>query len=78
MKMYERIRNYAEENGLRFNHLADKANIERKRFYRIINGQTAMTAEEFEKIFINGLSLEERDFFNKKFLVSKSIMNDSA
>lgn len=78
MKMYERIRSYANENGIKFSHIADKSGIERKRFYRMINGETSMSADEFEKIFIYGLSLEKKNFFVEKFSLNENLINDSA
>lgn len=78
MKMYERIRNYAHTNGIKFNHIADKSGIERKRFYRMINGETTMSADEFERIFIYGLSLEAKNFFDEKFSLNENKINNSA
>ncbi|WP_312130852.1 helix-turn-helix domain-containing protein [Lysinibacillus capsici] len=70
MKVHERIRRYIETNGLKMNYVANKSSIELKRFYRIINGDSILSADEYEQICI-GLNLET-DFFKQKFLVSKN------
>lgn len=70
MKVHERIRRYIESNGLKMNYVAHKSSIELKRFYRIINGDSILSADEFEQICY-GLSVEP-NFFTDKFLVSKN------
>ena len=70
MKVHERIRRYIETNGLKMNYVANKSSIELKRFYRIINGDSVLSADEYEQICV-GLNLET-DFFKQKFLVSKN------
>lgn len=71
MKMYERIRNYIESNGLRLNFVAEKAGIAPQRFYFIINGKTKLMIEEYEQICRKGLSVDPGYFFTQKFLDSK-------
>ncbi|MFJ7661980.1 helix-turn-helix domain-containing protein [Lysinibacillus sp. NPDC097162] len=70
MKVHERIRRYIESNGLKMNYIADRSSIELKRFYRVINGDSILSADEYEKICI-GLNVE-LDFFKDKFLFSKN------
>jgi len=70
MKVHERIRRYIESNGLKMNYVADRSSIELKRFYRVINGDSILSADEYEKICI-GLDVE-LNFFKDKFLVSKN------
>ncbi|MEA0563315.1 helix-turn-helix domain-containing protein [Lysinibacillus irui] len=70
MKVHERIRRYIETNGLKMNYVANKSSIELKRFYRVINGDSILSADEYEQI-CTGLNLET-DFFKQKFLVSKN------
>lgn len=72
MKVNERIRHYIDDNGLKMNHIADKANVELKRFYRIVNGVSTMSADEFESI-CEALNVEPAYFFNYKFLDTKKI-----
>lgn len=70
MKVYERIRHYINDNGLKMNYVAEKSSIELKRFYRIINGDSTMSADEYERI-CDGLNVEP-NFFKDIFLVSKN------
>lgn len=70
MKVHERIRRYIETNGLKMNYVADKSSIELKRFYRVINGDSILSADEYEQI-CTGLNVEA-NFFKEKFLVSKN------
>ena len=72
MKIHERIRRYINDNGLKMNHVAEKSSIELKRFYRIVNGDSIMSADEFECI-CEGLKLEPKYFFNQLFLETKNI-----
>lgn len=72
MSMYERIRNYIDTSGLKLNYVADKAGIGRKRFYRLLNGETPMSVEEYERICRVGLSLSPSYFFENNFLESKN------
>lgn len=71
MKIHERIRRYINDNGLKMNHVAVKSSIELKRFYRIVNGDSIMSADEFECICA-GLQLEPEYFFNQMFLETKN------
>lgn len=66
MDAHKKIRNYIESNGLKFNFVATKADIPLKTFYRLINGQKKMSVEEFEKICIQGLSIEPAFFLREK------------
>lgn len=66
MKMSDRIRYYIMSNGLKFNFVADKSGINRKKFYRLINGTSPMTVEEYELVCRKGLSLDPRYFFEDK------------
>lgn len=72
MKMHERIRDYIDKNGLKMNHVAEKSNIELKRFYRIINGDSIMSADEFEMICVT-LNVDAQYFFKQTFLETKKI-----
>lgn len=72
MKVHERIRHYINTNGLKMNHIADKAGIELKRFYRIVNGASTMSADEFEDI-CKALNVEPQYFFKEIFLVTKKV-----
>lgn len=67
MRLYERIRLYIKSNGLRFNHVADRAGIGRKRFYRLISGYSSMSVEDYEKICRLGLGVHPKIFFENNF-----------
>lgn len=72
LKMHERIRKYIEDNGLKFNFVASKSNINSKKFYRIINGDAPLKIDEYEMI-CNGLEVEPGYFFKTNFLDSKNV-----
>lgn len=67
MKIHQRISNYISNQGFLLKKVAEKAEIEQKRFYRIINGTSQMSVDEFENICRKGLEIEPSYFFNKKF-----------
>lgn len=71
MKLHERIRRYIEGNKLTIKDVGEQTNIELKRFYRIIAGDSKMTADEFEEI-CGVLKVDPSYFFKNKFLVSKT------
>ncbi|MEB2281081.1 hypothetical protein LAV73_13900 [Lysinibacillus xylanilyticus] len=72
MKMYERIRHYIFSNGLKLNFVAEKSNIEPKKFYRVINGETKLLADDFELI-CKGLEVAPEIFLKDNFLETKKI-----
>lgn len=72
MEMHERIRDYIESNGLKLNFVAEKAGINPKRFYRLINGSAPLVVKEYE-IICTGLTVEPGYFFKEYFLESKNI-----
>jgi AraC-like DNA-binding protein len=67
MKMFQRIRHHIVDNGIFLKKVAERAGIEQKRFYRLVNGQTEMTVEDYEVICRKGLSIEPTYFFTRKF-----------
>lgn len=71
MRMTTHIRDYIQSNGLKLNFVADKSGIPQKRFYRLMNGDSAMTVEEYEKICKLGLGKHPGYFFDQKFSVSE-------
>ncbi|MCR8980937.1 MULTISPECIES: helix-turn-helix domain-containing protein [Brevibacillus] len=73
--MHNLIRAYVKKKGLKFNYVADKAGIERKKFYRLINGQTTLTLEEYERICRLSLEVSPAYFFENKFLETKNETN---
>lgn len=77
MRIHERIREYIDSNGLKMNYVADKAGIDRKRFYRLVNGNSLMSVDVYEIICIEGLSVDPGYFFKNKFLETKNLTNSA-
>jgi transcriptional regulator with XRE-family HTH domain len=71
MEIHQRIRSYIQKKGLKFNFVAEKSDINPKRFYRLMNGDSPLSLDEYEKICL-GLEVEPGYFFNEKFLESKN------
>lgn len=71
MKLHEKIRRYINENNLTIKEVGEQTNIEIKRFYRIIAGDSKMTADEFESI-CKVLNVDPKYFFDNNFLVAKN------
>lgn len=71
MKLHERIRLYINDNGLKIKYIAKKSEIDLGRFYRIIAGDSIMSADEFERI-CKALDIDPKYFFNQKFLITKN------
>lgn len=67
MSIHERLKSYIDANGLKLNFVAAKADIPEKKFYRLLNGETKITADEFERICKNGLSVDPAIFFEQNF-----------
>src|SRR5690625_6286343 len=70
MKLHEKIRQYIENNKLTIKEVGEQTDIELKRFYRIIAGDSKMTADEFEKI-CKVLKVSPNYFFDNKILRSE-------
>lgn len=70
MRIAEKIRTYIESNGMVLKFVAEKSGIPQQKFYRLINGKTEMTLEQYEMI-CKGLSVDPGYFFKEKFSVSK-------
>jgi transcriptional regulator with XRE-family HTH domain len=71
MEMHQRIRNFIQSKGLKFNYVAEKLDINPKRFYRLMNGDSPMGIDEYEKI-CKGLEVDPGYFFNQYFLENKN------
>ena len=65
MEINEIIRDYILSNGLKFNFVAEKSGIPLKTFYRLMNNDKVMSVEEYEKICVNGLSIDTAFFLSK-------------
>ncbi|MFB7817385.1 helix-turn-helix domain-containing protein [Paenibacillus chitinolyticus] len=70
--MNMRIRNYIEENGMTFTFVANRSNIDIKKFSRIMNDKQKIDTDEYERICRLGLKVDPSYFFNQKFLDSKN------
>lgn len=71
MRLHEKIRNYINENNMTIKEVGEKTSIEIKRFYRILSGNSKMTADEFEEI-CKVLNVNPEIFFNKNVLETKN------
>lgn len=72
MKVADRVRVHIESIGMKFNFIAEKSGIPPKKFYRLINGVTAMTVDEYEMICKKGLDVDPGYFFRDDVLVTKN------
>ncbi|WP_226677271.1 helix-turn-helix domain-containing protein [Mesobacillus jeotgali] len=50
MSVNEKIRKYIEEKGLKFYFVAEKSGIPDKKFYRLVNSESKISAEDLGKI----------------------------
>lgn len=71
MKMHQRIKQHIENNGLKINFVADKAGINPKRFYRLVNGDSPLVVDEYEMI-CKGLEVDTGYFFEETLLETKN------
>lgn len=76
MKINERIKDHINSNGLIMKVIATKSGIDLQRFYRIVNGNSAMTVEDYEKICKQGLGVDPSVFFKQN--ISKNENSKSA
>lgn len=67
MDFANRIRSYIAEQGYVLKRVAEKSGIPSKKFYRLINGKTHMTLEEYEAICKSGLGIDPAYFFKDHF-----------
>lgn len=67
MTIANRIRAYIISNGIILKKVAERSGIEQKKFYRLLNGKTGMSVEEYEAICKRGLGLDPSYFFKENF-----------
>lgn len=68
MLVYQRLRMYIDNNGIKQTHIAGKIkSLDVKALNSILNGNRKLTADELEDICINGLCIEPGYFFSQKF-----------
>lgn len=70
MLMFERIRFHIKSKGVLLSFVADQAEIDRKKFYRLINGKTEISLDEYEKI-CKGLKVDPVFFYKEKFSINE-------
>lgn len=52
MKVYEKIKTYIEENGIKQNYLSEKTGIPENTLSIILNGKRRLSADEFVSIIL--------------------------
>jgi transcriptional regulator with XRE-family HTH domain len=63
MLVYQRLRKYIDENGIKQTHVAGRVNsVDVKALNAILNGNRKLSADEFEDICINGLRISPEYF----------------
>lgn len=63
----QRIKKYFEDHHMFQSAYADKSNISQSRFYRILNGKTKMTADEFDRLSkALGVTMDEMSRYGDK------------
>ncbi|HEY3424344.1 MAG TPA: hypothetical protein VGL27_06070 [Negativicutes bacterium] len=63
MLVYQRLRKYIDENGIKQTHVAGRVNsVDVKALNAILNGNRKLSADEFEDICINGLQINPEYF----------------
>jgi transcriptional regulator with XRE-family HTH domain len=67
MTIANRIRDYITTNGILLKKVAERSGIEQKKFYRLVNGKTGMSVEEYEAICKRGLGVDPSYFFKDSF-----------
>ena len=72
MKIYERIRTYIDDHGIKITFVAERSDIDYKRLSSILKGRSRMRPEEFEAICIKGLRVDANIFFADPVLESKT------
>lgn len=71
MRINERVKNYIDSRGLIMKVVAARSGIEQKKFYRLVNGNTGMSVDEFEVICKKGLEVDPAIFFKQNFSFSE-------
>jgi transcriptional regulator with XRE-family HTH domain len=63
VKIYERVRAYINDNGIKINFVAERSELNYKRLNGILNGRYRMSPEEFEAVCTKGLRVDPNIFF---------------
>jgi transcriptional regulator with XRE-family HTH domain len=74
MEMFKRIRYYIEDNGIVIRKVAERSGIGEKKFYRLVNGQSKLHVDDYEKICRDGLGLHPGYFFEENVSKTESTL----
>ncbi|EST11120.1 helix-turn-helix domain-containing protein [Sporolactobacillus laevolacticus] len=77
MKINNRIRQYIENNGLKFGFVAERSSIDDSKFSRMMTDQQAIKTDEYEKI-CKVLEVPTSYFFDDQFLETKNKQEQEA
>jgi transcriptional regulator with XRE-family HTH domain len=64
MGINTKLKKYIQDHGLKFHYVAEKSDIEYKKFSRLINGHQKLTVEDLENICKKGLSIKPSFFLD--------------
>ncbi|WP_430727229.1 helix-turn-helix domain-containing protein [Tumebacillus amylolyticus] len=76
--MHERLAAYLATNGLKKNSVAKSAGVNEGRFYRLLDGSTRITVDEYEDICRKALGVHPQFFYGENFLETKKSESVSA
>jgi len=72
MNLTSRIRKYIKSQGMTYTFVCQRANINIKKFSRIMNNKQKMTTDEYERICRDGLRVDPGIFFKEDFLETQN------
>ncbi|WP_110954742.1 helix-turn-helix domain-containing protein [Anaerosinus massiliensis] len=78
MKVYQRIKQYMDDKGIKQNHVALKAGFNPKTFNAIFHERRKLTVDEFENVCVLGLGVNPKYFFENIVLDSKNEIKTTA
>lgn len=72
MQVYERVRKYITDNGIKIAFVAERSGIKRGRLYRVMDGTSILTADELKLICTKALHVDPEIFFADDVLETKT------
>lgn len=72
MKVYERLKKYIDDNGIKQNHVASKAGIDFRTFNNKLHGRGRFNVEDFKRVCLLGLGVNPAIFFEDDVLETKT------
>ena len=72
MDLASKIRKYIKSHGMTYTFVCKRANINIKKFSRLMTNRQKMTTDEFEQICRDGLRVDPGIFFKDDFLDSQN------